>query len=340
MNAPVRLGLITVLLLQSACLLRSATAQRGVDVLVIAPHPDDEVLMAGGSIERAIKAGLRVAVILVTNGDATCERDGYLREGESVTALNALGVDADDIHFLGYPDGALSTLGTTALGAREHRDSMGQCIGQRGTYADRTAGRLDEHSRRTGAPAEWTAEELIEDLAALCTRLAPREVYLPHGIDEHPDHAMTYVFFRRALDRLPVAPALVYRSIVHVGPCWPSDCEHAFTPKASMPPLPAPYSGYSPTLRVPIDAQHKLRIIGAYRSQLSPWLMSFARSDEVFFTESYVRDGTRWVRTGGRPAAGGAWVIPEGEFEEWTRWGERGFMGVEVKLREAVSAER
>ncbi|MDP1823930.1 MAG: PIG-L family deacetylase [Archangium sp.] len=303
----------------------------GVDVLVIAPHPDDEVLLAAGAMDRAITEGRRVAVIIVTNGDYSCERDGYLREAESITALKTLGVQEADVHFLGYPDGALARLTATPLPPMEHRDATGQCIARTGTYADRRAGRLDEHTARTGKPAEWTSEALTGDLEALLTRLNPAEVYLPHGIDDHPDHAMSYVFFRRALDRLTTAPAVVHRGIVHAGECWPSDCRTYFAPALPTPPLPGRLAGYLATERFPVNAQRKLDAITRYTSQLSPWLTSFARKDETFFPESYERIAERWVRTEGSQRPDGARLNREGEFEEVARWSADGFEGVEVR---------
>ncbi len=38
-------------------------------VLILAPHPDDEAIGAGGLIQRAKKAGAEVKVGLYTNGD-------------------------------------------------------------------------------------------------------------------------------------------------------------------------------------------------------------------------------------------------------------------------------
>ena len=40
-------------------------------VLVIAPHPDDESLCCGGLIHMARRAGARVAIVWVTNGDGS-----------------------------------------------------------------------------------------------------------------------------------------------------------------------------------------------------------------------------------------------------------------------------
>ena len=85
------------------------------DLVVVAPHPDDETLIAAGILEAAGAHGGRVAVIVVTNGDFTCERDGHVRQGETVAALAKLGVAEEDIHFLGYPDGWLAELGDEPL---------------------------------------------------------------------------------------------------------------------------------------------------------------------------------------------------------------------------------
>lgn len=330
LHSPNVKSLILCILL-SACVRGPVAEQSSVDILVIAPHPDDEVLLAAGVMERAVRQGRRVAVIIVTNGDYSCERDGYLREAESIAALKSLGVREADVHFLGYPDGALAKLSPSPLGPQDHRDATGQCIARTGTYADRRAGRLDEHTARTGTPAEWTSDALIGDLEALLLKLAPNEVYLPHGIDEHPDHAMTYVFFRRALDRLSEAPAIIHRGIVHAGECWPSDCVKHLTPELATPPLPGRLAEYLPTERLPVDAARKLAAIDKYTSQLSPWLTSFARKDEVFFPERYVREGKRWVRVGGEQKPGGIRVDREGSFEELTFWTDAGFAGIEVK---------
>src|SRR6185436_13266441 len=40
-------------------------------IMVIAPHPDDEVLAAGGVIANAVQCGIPLRVIVATNGDAS-----------------------------------------------------------------------------------------------------------------------------------------------------------------------------------------------------------------------------------------------------------------------------
>ncbi|MBL8955152.1 MAG: PIG-L family deacetylase, partial [Myxococcaceae bacterium] len=273
-----------------------------VDVLVIGTHPDDEVLLGGGVLEAAAREGKRTAVIIVTNGDYGCERDGWAREDESIAGLAELGVAERDVHFLGYPDGHLPELGREPLAPVDRRDAEGRCVRGNTTYARRGRRGTDEHTHRTGAPAVYTSDALVEDLVALLTKLQPREVYLPHAIDEHPDHAMTYVYFRRALDRLETAPREVHRAIVHLGDCWPAnDCKTPLTLDEKVAPLPAPYDLYVPSERVPADARLKLAAISHHVSQLgatphASWLMSFARPEELFFPEAFERGNWGWER--------------------------------------------
>ncbi|MCA2977910.1 MAG: PIG-L family deacetylase [Myxococcaceae bacterium] len=331
-----------------ACAATPSTRPARVDVLVLAPHPDDEVLMAGGALAAAVARGAQVAVVVVTNGDLSCARDGRQRQAETVTALASLGVHEAQVRFLGYPDGHLSRLGDAPLAPLERIGPDGACARADVTWATRGLGGVDERTRRTGRPAPYTAAALTEDLAAVLEALEPGDVYLPHGIDMHPDHAMTYVFFRRALDRLARAPLRAHRSVVHASdPCWPSDCRAPLSPTTPTPPLPGALGGYHPTERVPVDAARKLAAITTYRSQLegpveSDWLAGFARTDEAFFVERYRRDGGPWVavpdgaeapecrREGARVECS---ARLQGDLDEVSTWDEAGFRAVAVRPR-------
>jgi len=71
------------------------------DVLVLAPHPDDEVLGVGGLMARLVARGARVEVLAVTDGEASSPGSPTLtpaalaarRVGESAAACRVLGVD-------------------------------------------------------------------------------------------------------------------------------------------------------------------------------------------------------------------------------------------------------
>ena len=78
--------------------------------VVVAPHPDDETLGAGGLIASLRQAGCEVTVIAVTDGE-NCypgEDLGRLRPAEQTAALERLGVDASHVQRLHLPDSGLS----------------------------------------------------------------------------------------------------------------------------------------------------------------------------------------------------------------------------------------
>ncbi len=86
-------------------------------LVVIAPHPDDEVLACGGLLAMHAQRGGEVAVIGVTDGEAShpassataARRLGVTRRLERERGLAWLGVDAADVTRLGLPDGQVST---------------------------------------------------------------------------------------------------------------------------------------------------------------------------------------------------------------------------------------
>ena len=83
--------------------------------LVVAPHPDDEVIGAFGLIQALRRSGTRVRVVVVTDGGASHPssaawpraRLARQRRRESLWALRRLGLTAAQVRFLALPDGAL-----------------------------------------------------------------------------------------------------------------------------------------------------------------------------------------------------------------------------------------
>jgi LmbE family N-acetylglucosaminyl deacetylase len=85
-------------------------------VAVFAPHPDDESLGCGGLIARLHDAGSRVHVVVMSDGSFSHPNSqryprsklAALRETEARDAVAKLGLDpANDVEFLGLPDGAV-----------------------------------------------------------------------------------------------------------------------------------------------------------------------------------------------------------------------------------------
>lgn len=103
--------------------------------LILAPHPDDETLAAGGLIQGAVKAGARVTILYLTSGEnnlisailyyrrpllrkSDFEGLGQVRRKEALSASGILGLKEDDLHFLRYPDLGMFPMRNTPQGRR------------------------------------------------------------------------------------------------------------------------------------------------------------------------------------------------------------------------------
>ena len=64
-----------------------------LDVLVIAPHPDDAELGMGGAIVKMLAAGMQVGVLDLTSGEPTPYGTPELRQQETATATEILGLE-------------------------------------------------------------------------------------------------------------------------------------------------------------------------------------------------------------------------------------------------------
>ena len=118
-----------------AAVLVTATVETSfAQVMVIAPHPDDEALFASGIIHSAVLAGKNVKVVILTNGDCDSHDIGPTRQQETVTAMTRLGLSANDVIFLEqhFPadvehEGALRSVqaNDAALARRRQRLAVG-----------------------------------------------------------------------------------------------------------------------------------------------------------------------------------------------------------------------
>ncbi len=63
-----------------------------LDVLVVAPHPDDAEISVGGTIVRCRQQGLRIGVVDLTDGEPTPHGDPETRARETQAATQVLGL--------------------------------------------------------------------------------------------------------------------------------------------------------------------------------------------------------------------------------------------------------
>lgn len=130
-----------------ACDISSDLANQSL--LIVAPHPDDDILGCGAVIARACENKQNVHVVIVTDGRASSPSKTLsqsdliaLRKKEAVHALSVLGCGEGDISFLGYMDGT----------------------------------------------TDKTHEELRRDLLVKIETFRPQIILTPHPDDQHADH--------------------------------------------------------------------------------------------------------------------------------------------------------
>lgn len=169
-------------------------------ILVFAPHPDDEVLAAGGVISAALAANppATVRVVIVTNGDASFSaallngynpvaQNGYqklarVRQQESLQALTSLGLSEDQIQFWDFPDRGLEEIW-------RHHWTDSQPYRSNYTGLTATAGTL--HSPDN---IPYTGAALLKQIRSILANFQPDVVIMPHPSDAHPDHrALAYL---------------------------------------------------------------------------------------------------------------------------------------------------
>lgn len=84
------------------------------DAMVFSPHPDDETLGCGGTIISKRQRAAEVDVVFMTDGSGSHpglisgEDLGRQRQREGLAATASLGVDAQHVTCLGFPDGGLA----------------------------------------------------------------------------------------------------------------------------------------------------------------------------------------------------------------------------------------
>jgi LmbE family N-acetylglucosaminyl deacetylase len=261
-------------------------------VLILAPHPDDEVIACAGVIQGALAAKCPVQVVFLTYGDgnqwafslyrkrpvvlpAALKSLGLLRHDEALAALASLGLPRENVVFLGYPDFSSLDIWETHWGDRPPRESL---------FTHATAVPYS-NAFRAGAP--YKGDEILLDLETLLRRFRPTRVFVSHPADDHPDHKALYLFARVALwDVDDAEKPVVYPFLVHHGH-WPQP--QGYHPDVALSPPTLPVTGAGPSwfsyCLSPGQIAAKYAALSNHRSQFAAgggYLLSFVRPNELF----------------------------------------------------------
>lgn len=257
----------------------------GDRVLVVAPHPDDETLAAGGLVRRCTASGKQVMVVVVTCGDGfrrivgayrtpTGTVSPYIRLGEaraeeSRKAADVLGLPSAGLVFLGYPDGAMAALWDGAW----DRPSVGVNGASAVPY---------DFAYRPGA--KYEASSVAGDLSSIVASFAPTAVVYPDPEDSNTDHWAVNAFTELTLDRTrTTARRLTY--LVHRGHFpfpWSYVPGDWIVPPRALAGVGTEWLSAAVSRE---DERLKESALMVYKSQqraIEPFLSSFVRRNELF----------------------------------------------------------
>ncbi len=184
-------------------------------ILFFTPHPDDEILAAGGLLADFLKRKIPLKVVFLTNGDGNASlffkdkkfrfspqkfiNTGEKRQQEAYQAFEKLGGQKRNLIFLGYPDGCLWSM---------WRDFKKKIISKT-TQLDHSPYRI-AFSLNT----EYKGINLENDLLKIIKDFKPTVIFVPHLKEAHPDHRASFLFVKRVRKKLNWQ-GKIYQYLVH-----------------------------------------------------------------------------------------------------------------------------
>lgn len=267
-------------------------------LLVIAPHPDDETLAAGGLIQRVLAGGGTARVVIATAGDGYVEAVtqatgkpaptpadylayGALRLDEAAQAVRTLGTGLR-LDLWGFPDAGLEGLlaGHWQRGWPLRSVTTGQAQVPYRLLA----------SRHT----PYDGQDLLKLLLRVLRETRPSLVVFPDALDWHPDHHALGLFVPLALSRWPASATqrpqrLAY--LVHWRHDWPAGADAAqpqdqqATPLYPPDDLPRRGQRRACLSLSPQEVQTKQAALRQHQTQqhaMGPFVAAFVRSTECF----------------------------------------------------------
>ena len=263
-------------------------------VLVIAPHPDDETLGAGGIIQAALEVKAEVKILYLTHGDhneiasifyqkkplvvkSDFLKSGQIRKTEAIGAMSVLGVGEKNLIFFGYPDFGTLSIWRKHWGKVKPFRSFITRINKVLYREDFSYG----HYNR--------GDSIVQDLEKVILDFKPTQVFVTAPFDLNSDHQAAYLFLNVALfeleGKLPAPKVYVY--LIHARK-WPAP--RKLTEEAPLTP-PDRVAGNREGLEwifYPLTANQvelKRQVLLKYDSQVAyskPFMLSFVRGNELF----------------------------------------------------------
>ena len=161
-------------------------------LLVIAPHEDDEINIAGGVIY-SVKEKYDTYILFTTNGDFLF--DAKYRYKEAIKSLNYLKVNKKNIFFMGYSDQAYDQ-------TSHMYNSEDNWISKKGIIETYGALNIEEWNYKTKKKhCTFNRNNFKDNIREIIEELLP-DIIICVDLDFHPDHIMTSLCFEKAMGEI------------------------------------------------------------------------------------------------------------------------------------------
>lgn len=253
------------------------------NILVVVPHSDDEIILFGGLIQRAVSEGCNVSVALVTNGDyeATTEAEGITRPLETLAGLRLLGLPEEYIFLLGYADIGMPKAESFLWRLWEQKDETHIEPSHVGTHTYGPESHPDFHTACHGVPGSYTKAIFRQDLELLWEKTRPDMVFTTHPEDAHGDHAGLYEFLAKLVPSCMLFTAYCHSPLGDAA--WPNSGACFNCP-------PDMETHWKNALRLALTEEEQRRkgqALEIHKTALKPdavdYLRSFIKSDEIYY---------------------------------------------------------
>ena len=265
--------------------------QKGERLVIVAPHPDDEVLGCGGLIQQAVAVGADVRVIYLTNGDHNqmafklysgrlhlSAKDyfnfGERRRAEALAATSLLGLQPQQLIFFGYPDWGSLRIWCDYWGTNKVFTS------------DATRTNAVPYPEEYGYLHPYKPQNVVADFCRVLRDLKPTRIFVTHPSDTSADHRAAANFVRLALLQLAeegLHPQINYY-VVHFGD-WPRPVHYHPELGMTPPPLLRDNGDWRVLPLLSSQIEMKYRAILTNQTQTTTrefYLVAFARTNELF----------------------------------------------------------
>lgn len=227
----------------------------GKNVMVFAPHQDDELNLAGGVLEQYVAAGSQVSVVFSTNGD--CYNPAEVRMQEALSAMALLGIPEENVYFLGFGDSWQSQTQDGIPVSHIYNSTVPDALW---TSASGNTHCYGLHAAESTLGLEYTRDNYLLAIQSLISRKQPDVIYCVDH-DSHADHKALDLFFEEALGNV-LAELPDYHPRVFKGFCYSTawGAEDDFASTANLQSTKKPEDALWQTSGIAYDWDARLRI--------------------------------------------------------------------------------